>query len=360
MAKIALITDTHMGARNNCSIFNKFFLRFFDEIFFPYLENNNIETIIHLGDLGEYRKQVNLNILNSWNENVFDRLKKYTCFFISGNHDIFFRNENTVSIQKSLLLDKKFGFHLINSFPETIEIDSKKLDLIPWITSSNENEIQRFLSSSFSSILFSHLEISGALMTPGLYCQESQLDISFLEKYHSIFSGHFHLRSQVKNVCYIGNPYEIIWSDCGYKKGFAILDTETLRIEYINNPITIFEKIKFDEIKTSEKEFDLESLKSKHIKIYITESSDKSKLNSFVSLIEKVNPYSLIIQEQNLNQEQLLIDSISFKEIESKDTFYYIEKYIHTLFDNQKLKLDKDKLISIIHSIYQESQTLEI
>ena len=36
------------------------------------------------------------------------------------------------------------------------------------------------------------------------------------------------------------------WNDCGDKRGFNILDTETMEIEFVENTNTIFEKIYFD------------------------------------------------------------------------------------------------------------------
>ena len=49
--KIALLNDTHFGARNDSTIFDDFFHKFYNDIFFPYLKEHNIKTLIHLGDI---------------------------------------------------------------------------------------------------------------------------------------------------------------------------------------------------------------------------------------------------------------------------------------------------------------------
>ena len=44
--KIALLTDTHFGARNDNLNFNEYFYDFYEGIFFPYLQQNNIKHCI--------------------------------------------------------------------------------------------------------------------------------------------------------------------------------------------------------------------------------------------------------------------------------------------------------------------------
>ena len=59
--KLAIITDTHWGVRNDHIAFldnNKTFL---ENTFFPYIENNGIDTVLHLGDLVDRRKYININ-----------------------------------------------------------------------------------------------------------------------------------------------------------------------------------------------------------------------------------------------------------------------------------------------------------
>ena len=57
--KYALITDTHFGVRNDSQILLEYQKKFYDEIFFPYLDKNDIKHIVHLGDLVDRRKSIN-------------------------------------------------------------------------------------------------------------------------------------------------------------------------------------------------------------------------------------------------------------------------------------------------------------
>ena len=44
--KIALLNDTHFGCRNDSPAFIKYQNRFYDELFFPYLIENKIDTLV--------------------------------------------------------------------------------------------------------------------------------------------------------------------------------------------------------------------------------------------------------------------------------------------------------------------------
>ena len=61
MAKIALVTDTHFGARSDSIPFDNFFRRFYEEIFFPEIDKRSIQKVIHLGDCFDRRKYINFN-----------------------------------------------------------------------------------------------------------------------------------------------------------------------------------------------------------------------------------------------------------------------------------------------------------
>ena len=56
--KVAIITDTHFGARKSSKVFHDFFQKFYDDIFFPTLEERGIKTCIHMGDAFDNRKNI--------------------------------------------------------------------------------------------------------------------------------------------------------------------------------------------------------------------------------------------------------------------------------------------------------------
>ena len=48
--KIAIITDQHFGARKNSKHFHEYFLKFYEDVFFPTIEREGITTVIDMGD----------------------------------------------------------------------------------------------------------------------------------------------------------------------------------------------------------------------------------------------------------------------------------------------------------------------
>ena len=63
--KVAIITDQHFGARKNSKLFHDYFLKFYNDIFFPYLEKEGITTIVDMGDTFDSRKGIDFSAL-SW------------------------------------------------------------------------------------------------------------------------------------------------------------------------------------------------------------------------------------------------------------------------------------------------------
>ena len=98
--KVALITDTHFGARSDNQIFDNFFREFYTNVFFPELKSRGIQTIVHLGDIFDRRKYINFNTLKNCREYFFDEIKRQSMqmHLLVGNHDTFFKNTNDVNL----------------------------------------------------------------------------------------------------------------------------------------------------------------------------------------------------------------------------------------------------------------------
>ena len=97
--KIAIITDQHFGARKNSKLFHDYFLKFYENIFFPTIEKEGITTIVDMGDTFDSRKGIDFAALSWAKKNYFDRLQEMgiTVHTIVGNHTAYYKNTNDIN-----------------------------------------------------------------------------------------------------------------------------------------------------------------------------------------------------------------------------------------------------------------------
>ena len=147
--KIAILNDTHFGVRNDSEAFRNYQLKFYNEIFFPYIEKHNIKTLIHLGDVVDRRKFINFQTASIFRKEFFDRLwkQKIDTHIIIGNHDTYFKNTNEVNAIDNLYtsfdgLNEPF----IYTRPKVVEFDSVPILFIPWICDDTKEESIQMLN----------------------------------------------------------------------------------------------------------------------------------------------------------------------------------------------------------------------
>ena len=223
--KVAIITDTHYGARKGSKHLHDYFELFYKNVFFPSLEEHKIDTVVHMGDIFDSRKAIDLQSLEWAKRVVFEPLKKYKVHLAIGNHDCYYKNTNNVNSPQLLLK----SYPNIHTYSEPIEIklDKLKVLFLPWINSENFNETKELIESTDAKIAMGHLELNGFRATRG-HLMETGMDIDIFNKFEKVFSGHFHTRSNDGKIYYLGNPYEMFWNDVNDPRGFTIFDTETL------------------------------------------------------------------------------------------------------------------------------------
>lgn len=342
MSQIALITDLHFGARENNITFDEFFEKFYTNTFFPYLLEHNIKTVVILGDTFDKRKNINFLILDNCKRYFFNQLQQHdiSVYMIVGNHDAHFKN--TISVNSPRLLLGEFDNITIIDHPSEIYIGSRDILMMPWICEENSKASMDLLQSTKATVCMGHFEISGFSMYKGVE-SHGGLDPNVFRKFECTFSGHYHTRSKKGKIQYLGNPYEIVWSDYDDPRGFHIFDTDTLELEFIQNPYTMFSKIEY---KDGMKVDDLD-ISDKIIKIVLNESVDDKKFNKFVQSINDNSPSEVKIKDNYLfeySDEDLNIDD----EENHKDTLSMIKNYIDTV----DYELSKTRLKSTMSRLY--------
>ena len=352
--KVAIITDTHFGARNDNDNFNEYFYQFYEGVFFPYLQTHNIKTVLHLGDLMDRRKYVSYKTAKDFRERFILPLKHLKVDFhcLVGNHDIYFKNTNDVNSLQELIGQTSNKFHL---YADATEVNIGGLDILfmPWINQQNYIYSMGMIDETKAKVCMGHLEIKGFQMHKG-QLNDHGYDKELFKKFHTVFSGHFHHKSDDGQIYYLGNPYEIYWNDYNDKKGFHIFDTETLELERIVNPFRLHEKIYYDDSQEDYDKHDVKKYLKKYVKVIVVNKKDLYKFDMFMERLLKANAHEVKIVENftDAGADNVSDDIVKYAE----DTTTLLDKYI----DELEIDLDKDRLKNTMRGLYNEAQDLEI
>jgi hypothetical protein len=316
-----VLGDTHLACKNGSVIFAKHQQKFFDNVLLPFVQQYNY-PIFQLGDLFDQRKFINFAGLETATSGFLDKLPKSTIMnVLIGNHDIYYKESLKVNAP-SLLLKHYTNINVITS-PTTID----GIDVIPWITDENRSNIQQFIENSTSKICCGHFEIAGFSMQRGIP-SHGGLDTKMFNKYKLVLSGHYHTRSTIGNITYVGTPYELTWSDYRDQKGFHVLDTETLELEFIENPYTLYNSFIYNDIESFNiSDIDEDQVFEKYIKIIVANKTDYFKFDQFVAKIQSYNPYDIKIIE-NFSSKPL--GEIN-EEIHLQDTLSVLDSYVDSM-----------------------------
>tara|TARA_E500000081_G_scaffold56782_1_gene59554 strand:+ start:325 stop:1371 length:1047 start_codon:yes stop_codon:yes gene_type:complete len=345
--KIALLNDTHFGCRNDSPAFIEYQNRFYNEVFFPYIRENNINTLIHLGDVVDRRKFINHNTAHNFKNNFWKRLEEYNIdtHIIIGNHDTYYKNTNEVNAMQNLEISKD-----AKVYTRTTEVDFDGLPIlfIPWICDDNQTDSVQKINDTQATIAMGHLEVKGFEMHNGHFNDHGQ-DKAMFKRFEKVMSGHFHKKSDDGQIYYLGTQYEMTWSDYGCPKGFHIFDTETRDLTRVSNPDTIFKKLIYNDKETNYDAIDLSDYDKSFVKVYI---SNRTDVEMYERLMDKFYN-SINVHAVDVIEEPTDIGASVKEDIleQGEDTLTFLGNYI----DQVDSKLDKQKLKQFAKELYMEA-----
>ena len=354
--KIALISDTHWGVKNDSPVMLNNMKEFLDKIFYPYLDSNNVSTVVHLGDLVDRRKYINIATAQRLREDFLEKIASRNIDFhiIAGNHDTYYKNTNNVNSLNELVRNQYPEFKVWDNKPVSWTFNNTQILLTPWICDENREASLRAINETRSSILFGHLELAGFPMYVGAPPSDGD-DPNIFNKFDTVCSGHYHHRSSRSNIHYLGSPCEFTWADYNDKKGFHVFDTETRELEFIENPFTMFEKVWYDDATLGHEPegIDLSCFEGRHIKVIVKNKLDPYKFDMFISQLEKRGVHDLQVVEDHLN---LNLEEDADIINEAEDTMSILRKYLTSMSANTDIKIRVEKIVS---DLYMKAQTIE-
>jgi DNA repair exonuclease SbcCD nuclease subunit len=353
--KIALMTDTHWGVRNDNVAFMDNSKEFLDEVFFPTIEREAISTIVHLGDLVDRRKYINIRTASRLRQDFLEPLANggYDVHFIAGNHDTYFKNTNSVNALQELVVDK-YPFKVYDQLPWEADFDGTIVLMLPWICDENREVCLHKIKTTPAQIVMGHLELAGFEMYRGSIVSHGD-DRHIFDRFDMVLSGHYHHRSSDGSIYYLGSHAEFTWSDYDDRKGFHILDTETRNLTFIENPYTMFDKFWYDDtsILTPTEGWDMRHYAGKIVKVIVKNKTDPYMFDRCIEAFEKAGVLEMQIVEDHLNlgvaEDEDIVN-------EAESTVNIFKKYIDQV---NSPNLDKEKLEKTIVDLYNEARAVE-
>lgn len=263
--RIALATDNHFCEKSSIvqKMGTKYTLRLENQLeSIKWFENIAIEkhcdVVIYLGDFFDKSSLTDKEITAS-KDIIWNDLKHY---FIIGNHEsgdsgLLFSSTKTLESADRILISEA----------KKTDLGNCELCFLPYVTESDRIPLMDYFGAKTAKprIILSHNDIAGIQMGPVV--SRTGFSIEEIESNCDLFlNGHLHNGQAVTNkIINLGN---LTGKDFGedatrYKHNIAILDTDTLQVELIENPYA-FNFYKLD-INSAEDINKLNNLKSQAV-----------------------------------------------------------------------------------------------
>jgi len=213
--KVAVCTDIHFGLKSN-SLQHKQDCSDFIDWFIDTARANGCETGMFLGDWSHQRAAINMQTLQYSLRSLeklsaaFDRF-----YFIPGNHDLYYRDKRDI-------YSTEWARHIPNIQIVNDWFQDGDVIIAPWLVGDDHKRIPKMTAK----YMFGHFELPHFKMNAMVEMPDhGEVKVESFGGFDRVFSGHFHLRQQKKNINYIGNCFPHNYADAGdADRGMMILE----------------------------------------------------------------------------------------------------------------------------------------
>jgi DNA repair exonuclease SbcCD nuclease subunit len=341
--KAVILNDTHFGYKADSPLVLEYFLSFFENELFPYIKKNNIKTIFHLGDIFDRRKYINFKTLSEVRTRFFEPLENMgiKCIAICGNHDTYYRNNNSINSLKELV--SQYTNWEVYSEPTEINLSSACVALVPWINPENEEKSAEFIANTTCSLLFGHLELFGFQSMRGVFVEQGY-DSKHFDKFEYVLSGHYHVKSSRDNIHYLGTQYQMAFSDVWEPKGFHVFDFKDRTLSFVENPKKLFYTLDYNEDEPEKVDYSV--FKDCYLKIFVKKRTKTTAFEKYIDKFYEAGVAELAITEEiSTNPELVAVDV-------HKDTLQLLHEEINSINDKS---IDKSILAKIVDEAYNKA-----
>jgi hypothetical protein len=213
--KVAVCTDIHFGLKSNSLQHNQDCSDFIDW-FIATAKEQGCETGMFLGDWHHHRASINLQTLHFSLQSLQKLSASFNNFyFIPGNHDLYYRDKRDIH-------GAEWAQHLPNIHVCNDWFESGDVVIAPWLVGDDHKRIQK-LNSHY---VFGHFELPHFKMNAMVDMPDhGEIQADHFSGVGEVYSGHFHLRQNKRNINYIGNCFPHNFADAGdSQRGMMILE----------------------------------------------------------------------------------------------------------------------------------------
>ena len=201
--KALCFTDIHYGLKNNSIQHNTDCDNFIDWAI-SVAKETNCETGIFLGDWHHNRATINLHTLD-FSLKALEKLNNAfeNFYFIVGNHDMYYRDKRDVH-------GVSWAKHLPNIKIVDDWMIKDEVAIIPWLVNDDHKKIKNIKAK----YVFGHFELPHFKMNANVKMPDTgTIHADQFTNIDYVFSGHFHMRQEQKNIHYIGNCFPHNYAD---------------------------------------------------------------------------------------------------------------------------------------------------
>ena len=213
--KTAVCTDIHFGLKSNSLVHNQDCSDFIDW-FIAKAKEEGCETGMFLGDWHHHRASINLQTLHFSLKSLQKLSAAFDNFyFIPGNHDLYYRDKR--DIHGAEWAQHLPNIHVINDW-----FSEGGVTIAPWLVGDDHKRIQK-LNSQY---VFGHFELPHFKMNAMVEMPDhGEIQVDHFGGVGEVYSGHFHLRQNKRNINYIGNCFPHNFADAGdASRGMMVLE----------------------------------------------------------------------------------------------------------------------------------------
>jgi DNA repair exonuclease SbcCD nuclease subunit len=203
--KVAVCTDIHFGLKSNSLVHNQDCSDFIDW-FIATAKEQGCETGMFLGDWSHQRAALNMQTLQYSLRGLeklsaaFDRF-----YFIPGNHDLYYRDKRDI-------YSTEWARHIPNIQIVNDWFQDGDVVIAPWLVGDDHKKIPKLKGQ----YMFGHFELPHFKMNAMVEMPDhGEIQVDSFGGFERVFSGHFHLRQQKRNINYIGNCFPHNFADAG-------------------------------------------------------------------------------------------------------------------------------------------------